>query len=66
VKTVEDLERAIRELSPGQLAEFRRWFADYDSAIWDDQIAQDAASGRLDSMIEEARRDDREGRTRPL
>lgn len=66
MKTVEDLERAIRELSPGELAEFRRWFAEYDAAAWDDQIAEDAASGRLDSVIEEARRDDREGRTRPL
>lgn len=64
--SIQELERAIRELEPRELAEFRRRFAEYDASAWDEQIAEDADSGRLDSLIEEARRDQREGRTRPL
>lgn len=64
--SIQELERAIRELAPRELAEFRCWFAEYDASAWNEQIVEDAASGRLDSLIVEARRDHREGRTRPL
>jgi hypothetical protein len=66
MKSVEELEREIRELPPEQFAELRRWFAELDAARWDRQIEEDAASGRLDSLVQEAREDYRAGRTRPL
>jgi hypothetical protein len=66
MKSVEELERAIRELPPEQFAELRRWFAELDAPLWDRQLEVDAASGRLDSLVEEASDDYRAGRTRPL
>jgi hypothetical protein len=35
VPDVKDLEAAVRALPPAALAEFRRWFAKFDSAAWD-------------------------------
>ncbi|MFN7940983.1 MAG: hypothetical protein U0X73_05265 [Thermoanaerobaculia bacterium] len=66
MKPVDELERAVRELSSEQLAEFRRWFREFDAQIWDAQFERDAASGRLESLAEEALLEHRQGRTRPL
>lgn len=48
------IERAIEALPPTELAEFRRWFAEYDGVPWDMQIEADATSGKLDSLAAEA------------
>ena len=52
--TVEEIEAAIRQLSPDEMAAFRAWYAEFDAAAWDRQIAEDEAAGRLDWLIEEA------------
>ena len=59
---VEQIEDAVRGLSSEELVEFRRWFAEFDSVLWDRQIEQDVAAGRLDALAEEALSDLREGR----
>jgi hypothetical protein len=61
---VKAIERAIEALPPDELAEFRRWFAEYDGAAWDKQIEDDAASGKLDSLAAEALADYRSGARR--
>jgi len=66
MSTVDQLERAVSGLTRDELAEFRRWFDEYDQAAWDREIEQDVQAGRLDSLIAEALAEDREGRTRPL
>lgn len=63
---VEDVERAVRQLSPQDLREFREWFQRFEDEVWDRQIERDAAAGRLDALGEEALTELREGRTRPL
>lgn len=54
---VKSIEQAVQALPPEELAEFRRWFAEFDAAAWDRQIESDAAAGRLDQLAEEARAD---------
>jgi len=54
VKSIED---AVKLLAPQDLAEFRRWFSEFDTATWDRQIEQDLAEGRLDGMLAEAQAD---------
>ena len=66
VKSIQELEVAIRQLSADELAEFRRLFAEFDAAAWDAQLEVDVAAGRLDGLADEALRDFREGRTSPL
>ena len=64
--TVEDIEKAVAELPPKELAAFRAWFEAFDAARFDEKIERDAASGRLDRLAEEAVADYRAGRARDL
>jgi hypothetical protein len=66
MSTVEEIERAVRELPPEELALFRAWFAEFDASVWDRQIEADIAAGRLDALAEEALKDLREGRCTDL
>lgn len=52
---VEEIERAVKNLPPAELAEFRQWFAEFDNALWDVQIEADAKAGRLDALAQQAR-----------
>lgn len=63
---VHSIEKAVEALPPSELVEFRRWFAEFDSAAWDRQIEQDAASGKLDQLAAEALADYRHGSAREL
>jgi len=54
---VKALEEAVQALPPSALAEFRRWFAEFDSAAWDRQLDADASEGRLDALLAEAEKD---------
>jgi hypothetical protein len=63
---VKSIEKAVQSLPPMELAEFRQWFAEFDSKAWDHQLAQDAAAGKLDLLAQEALADYREGSARPL
>ena len=63
---VKSIESAVESLPPMELAEFRRWFAEFDGNAWDRQIEQDAASGKLDQLAAEALVDYRAGSARQL
>ena len=54
---VKSLERAVEALDPSDLAEFRRWFAEFDAAAWDRQLEADATAGKLDALLAEAEDD---------
>jgi hypothetical protein len=66
MSTITEIERAVKQLSPEELAKFREWFAEFDAAAWDRQIEQDAAAGKLDALAEEALDDLRKGRCKEL
>lgn len=66
MNTVPEIEQAIRALEPQDLAALREWFAAYDAEIWDRQLEQDVAAGRLDRFAEEALRDLSAGRCTDL
>jgi hypothetical protein len=64
--SVQDIESAVQQLSAVDLAKFRRWFADYDWRLWDEQLERDVSSGKLDSLAAEALDDLANGRCREL
>ncbi len=66
MSTVEEIERAVTRLSREDLVAFRRWFDEFDAAVWDRQFEEDVAAGRLQALADEALADLRAGRTRPL
>jgi len=60
---VETIEKQIEALSADELANFRRWFQEFDAAVWDRQIEGDARIGKLDALADEALRDHRSGKS---
>jgi hypothetical protein len=63
---IESIEREIETLDDKGFAAFRAWFIEYENAQWDRQIETDAASGKLDPLIEEALAEHQAGKTKPL
>jgi hypothetical protein len=66
MSTVQEIEDAIRQLPPEELAALRAWFHEFDAAAWDRQFEEDVAAGRLDALAAEALQDLREGRCTDL
>jgi hypothetical protein len=51
--TIHEIEQAITELSPNELARFREWFEEFDAKVWDPtegQFERDAESGKLTAL----------------
>jgi hypothetical protein len=64
--SVKEIEAAITQLPPSELAELARWFEEFQAQAWDRQIAQDAKSGRLNRLVEQAKAEYAAGRCKPL
>jgi hypothetical protein len=64
--TAEDIEKAIEQLDPPELARFRAWFEVFDAEQFDLTAARDAQGGKLDALAEEAIEAHRAGRFRDL
>lgn len=64
--TIKDIEGAVKQLHQQELALFRAWFYKFDAQLWDKQFEKDAHSGKLDRIAEEAIRDFKHDRCRPL
>ena len=64
--TVDKIAGAVKRLPKKDLARFRKWFVQYDATIWDHQLEDDVAAGRLDTFAREAIRDHKAGRTTEL
>jgi hypothetical protein len=66
MSSVQEIEQAIRQVSSEDLAAFRSWFIEFDAGLWDTQLENDVAAGRLDKVADEALLDLREGRCTEL
>ena len=64
--TLAQIQEAVEELPREELSRFRNWFQERDAQAWDRQIAEDAESGKLDFLAEEALSEYRDGQTREL
>jgi hypothetical protein len=51
---IEQIEKEVQGLKPDELRAFRKWFWDFDAAVWDRQFEKDALTGKLDSLAEAA------------
>jgi hypothetical protein len=67
MSTVVEIIDAVRRLDEKQKNEFLAKLAEIDfDDTWDRHIDSDARAGRLDFLWEEAKREIKAGRTRPL
>jgi len=64
--TLDELETAVAGLSGDELARFRAWFYEFDSAAWDRQFEKDVTIGRLDALADEAISEHQAGNTTQL
>ena len=51
---IENIEREIQKLTPSELANFRKWFQEFDAENWDRQIEEDVRAGKLDALADTA------------
>ena len=63
---VEAVEKEIERFTPTELAEFRRWYANFDADAWDEQIEADAKSGKIDALAKEALAEYEAGKAREI
>ena len=66
MRTVKEIRLAVEALDPDELAEFREWAENFLAQEWDAQIEGDSKDGRLDALVEQAKADHANGRSRPL
>lgn len=63
---VENIEQEIKALTSTELADFRRWFVEFDAQVWDRQIEEDVQKGKLDKLADEALTAHRAGKSKEL
>ena len=66
VRSLEEIEKAVSELAPVELREFRAWYLKFDAELWDGQIEADVEAGRLEALAEAAINEHRAGKSRKL
>lgn len=54
---VEEIEAAINQLTPGDFRRIVTWVRERDQLLWDHQMDDDSAGGRLDFLFEEVEAD---------
>lgn len=57
MSTVEEIEKAIEHLPEQDVRALAGWFDEYRERLWDARLESDARGGKLDFLIEEARRE---------
>ena len=63
---IKEIESAIAQLPPSELAELAKWFEEFQAQAWDAQLEQDVKSGRLDALIKQVEQDFDQGKCEPL
>lgn len=64
--TVTEIESAIAQLPPAELAQLMTWLQEYHVQAWDKQIEEDLEAGRLDAILAEADKEYKAGLAKPL
>jgi hypothetical protein len=57
MKTVSEIEDAVRQLSQSELAAFREWFVELDSLAREPQVKSDMSASGLDALTNRASQD---------
>lgn len=62
---IKEIETAIAQLPPSELAELAKWFAEFQAQAWDERLERDVKGGRLDALMREAEQEFEQGRCEP-
>lgn len=64
--TLQEIEKAVSNFTPKELAKFRTWFEKFDAALWDKQLADDVKAGKLGAIADKAISDFKKGKFKDL
>jgi hypothetical protein len=64
--SVQELEKAVAQLSPTELDKFSTWFEEYRAEQWDREFEADVKAGKLDALGREADKAFKAGRCKPF
>lgn len=64
--TLPEIEAVIKQLPQSDVRQLAAWLQEYIDQMWDLQIEEDLASGRLDSLIAKAEADIAANKVRDL
>jgi hypothetical protein len=64
--SIREIEIAIAQLAPRDLAELTAWLVEYHAKVWDRKIEADLGAGRLDAVLADVDREYDAGLARPL
>ena len=64
--SIAEIESAITQLPAKEYAELMAWLQEYHDRMWDKQLDDDLAAGRLDALIAEANDEYKQGLAQPL
>ena len=64
--SVQELENAIRQLSPEEFSQLAKWIDEFRAELWDRQIEADIRAARLDEAGRQADAEFEAGRCTPL
>jgi hypothetical protein len=65
-KTLQEVERAIGSLTPQEVQELYVWLEQHFPQAMDARLLSDLSAGSLDTAIQRALDDEKNGRLRPL
>lgn len=63
---IQELEQAVTQLPPKELARFRKWFNEFDAQAWDRQLETDVETGKFNKIAEQALKDYKTGKAKEL
>ena len=64
--SIAEIESAIVQLPPQEVAELMAWLQSYHEQVWDRQIEGDLEAGCLDKLLAKVDEEHRAGLARPL
>lgn len=64
--SITDIEAAITSLPRNEFHALMEWLDEFRERLWDEQIEADAKAGRLDEILEQAKRESEAGLGTPL
>lgn len=66
MSALEQIEQAISKLPPEDFRQLAEWIEERRAAEWDQALEEAASSGKLDKLWDQAKKEIRAGRARPL
>jgi hypothetical protein len=64
--SVTEIENEILKLAPDEVASLVLWIEEQFAGNWDEKLAEDAESGRLDDLLADVESEYQAGLARPL